>query len=100
MAVPDMSASVLPAEHLGGPGAADPSLCSQHAMAALGETVGPGLRLTSLSLDVASHALGQAPVDVLVRADKRSRSIVFASVEARSEGRLVYSAQGLFSRGD
>lgn len=100
MAVPDMSASVLPAEHLGGPGAADPSRCSQHAMAALCETVGPGLRLTSLSLDVASHALGQAPVDVFVRADKRSRSIVFASVEARSEGRLVYSAQGLFSRGD
>ena len=100
MAAPDMTVSVLPAEQLGGPGAADPSRCSQHAMATLGQTAGPGLRLTSLSLDVASHALGQALVDVSVRTDKRSRSIVFASVEARSEGRLVYSAQGLFSRGD
>jgi hypothetical protein len=35
----------------------------------------------------------------MVSVDKRARSIVFASIEARSEGRLVYSAQGLFSRG-
>lgn len=56
------------------------------------------MRVASLSLDIASHALGSDPVEAAVSVDKRAKSIVFASVEARAEGRLVYSAQGLFSR--
>jgi hypothetical protein len=83
---------------LGGPGAPLPEKCSQHAMALLGEAAGEDMRLASLSIDVTSHPLGDAPVDVTVRIDKRARSIVFASIEARSDARLVYSAQGLFSR--
>ena len=94
----DPATSTLSATSLGGPGAPDPQKCSQHAMALLGEAAGDDMRLASLSIDVTSHPLGDAPVDVTVRVDKRARSIVFASIEARSEGRLVYSAQGLFSR--
>lgn len=67
-------------------------------MLSLGEAAGADMRLASLSLDVTSQALGEAPVSITVRVDKRARSIVFASIEARSDGRLVYSAQGLFSR--
>lgn len=67
-------------------------------MLVLGEAAGTDLRLSSLSLDVTSHALGDRPIDITVQVDKRTRSIVFASIEARSAGRLVYSAQGLFSR--
>lgn len=83
---------------LGGPGAPQPEKCSQHALGLLGEAAGEDMRLASLSLDVTSHLLGDAPVSVAVRVDKRARSIVFASIEARSDGRLVYSAQGLFNR--
>ena len=67
-------------------------------MAALGEAAGTDMRLASLSLDVTSPELGHRDVCCTLRVDKRARSIVFASIEARSGGRLVYSAQGLFSR--
>lgn len=98
MADTDPTSATLPSFHLGGPGAPDPQKCAAHAMQSLGETSGQDMRLASLSLDVTSHALGEDPVDVTVRVDKRARSIVFTSIEARSNGRLVYSAQGLFSR--
>ena len=67
-------------------------------MAALDEAAGPDMRLATLSLDVTSQELGHGDVSCTLRVDKRARSIVFASIEARSDGRLVYSAQGLFSR--
>ncbi len=98
MADTDPATSTLSATSLGGPGAPDPQKCSEHAMTALGKAAGAEMRLASLSLDVTSHELGETPVAVMVRVDKRALSIVFASIEARSEGRLVYSAQGLFSR--
>lgn len=98
MADTDPAPSIVPASRLGGPGAPEPQKCSTHAMATLGEAAGVDMRLASLSLDVTSQDLGEAPVAITVRVDKRARSIVFASIEARSEGRLVYSAQGLFSR--
>jgi hypothetical protein len=66
-------------------------------MAALAEAAGADLRLTSLALDVTSQELGHGDISCTLRVDKRARSIVFASIEARSDGRLVYSAQGLFS---
>jgi hypothetical protein len=90
--------SVIAANLLGGPGAPDPRECSGHAMIALGEAAGPEMRLTSLSLEVASHLLGDGEVALTIKVDKRARSIAFASVEARSGDKLVYSAQGLFSR--
>lgn len=99
MADTDPATFSLSALSLGGPGSPDPHKCSEHAMTALGQAAGVEMRLASLSLDVTSQELGETPVDVKVRVDKRARSIVFASIEARSEGRLVYSAQGLFSRG-
>ena len=55
--------------------------------------------MTSLALDVASHPLGAEGVMLTTRTDKRARSIVFVSAEARSGDRLVFSAQGLFSAG-
>lgn len=91
-------ASIAPAE-LGGPGKAVFERCSEAAVAALAAAAGEGFRMTSLSLDVASHPLGEAEVVVAARVDKRTGMIVFVSVEARSEGRMVFSAQGLFCRG-
>jgi len=83
---------------LGGPGAPEPELCSRAAIAALAEAAGPGMRMTSLALDVASHAIGEGMVEVATTIDKRAKSIVFASVEARLGAAMVFSAQGLFSR--
>ncbi len=83
---------------VGGPAAADPAACSGWVIRVLGEAAGPGMRLSSLSLDVTSHALGDDDVDLAVRIDKRARTIVFASCEARAGGRLVFLAQALFSR--
>lgn len=85
--------------NLGGPGAPTAELCSSVAIAALCDAAGPGFRMTSLALDIASHPLGDAPVDLVTRIDKRARSIVFVSAEARAGARLVFSAQGLFSAG-
>jgi hypothetical protein len=82
---------------LGGPGLADSARCSQAAAEALATAAGPGLRLSSLSLDLAGHAMGRGDVEITTRIDKRTRAIVFASVEARVADALVFSAQGLFS---
>ncbi|MEZ6031444.1 MAG: hypothetical protein R3C46_17090 [Hyphomonadaceae bacterium] len=84
---------------LGGPGAPDAERCSAQAIAALKAEAGEGFRMTSLALDVASHPLGAEGVMLTTRTDKRARSIVFVSAEARSGDRLVFSAQGLFSAG-
>src|SRR5262245_29360489 len=82
---------------LGGPGSPDPELCSARAIAALTEAAGADMRMTSLSLDVASHALGEGMVEIRTTIDKRAKSIVFASVEARVGASMAFSAQGLFS---
>lgn len=87
----------LSAASLGGPGAPDARLCAEAAIAILSATAGEGLRMTSLALDVASHAIS-GEVEVAVTVDKRTRSIVFVSAEARTGERLVFSAQALFSR--
>ncbi len=89
---------LVPAD-LGGPGVPVAELCSAVAIAVLGEAAGPGFRMTSLALDIASHPLTDAPVDLVTRVDKRARAIVFVSAEARAGPRLVFSAQGLFSAG-
>lgn len=89
----------IPAAVLGGPDRPVFERCSEAAVAALAVVAGEGFRMTSLSLDVASHPLGDAPVEVTARVDKRTGMIVFASVEARSDGRMMFSAQGLFCRG-
>jgi hypothetical protein len=91
--------TIVPTADLGGPGKAVFARCSEVAIAALTAVAGEGFRMTSLSLDVASHALGEDAVEVTARADKRTWTIVFASVEARSGGRMVFSAQGLFGKG-
>jgi len=89
----------IPAADLGGPDRAVFERCSEAAVAALAGAAGDGFRMTSLSLDVASHSLGEGAVEVAARVDKRTGMIVFASVEARSAGRMVFSGQGLFCRG-
>lgn len=86
------------AASLGGPGAPEPEECSRAAIAALEEAAGPDMRMTSLALDVASHAIGEGMVELTTTIDKRARSIVFASLEARMGASMVFSAQGLFSR--
>src|SRR5690242_20020578 len=86
------------AASLGGPGPADPACCALAAIDALKRAAGPGMGLTSLTLDVASHPLGAGEVAIRTRADKRTRAILFASVEARIGDVLVFSAQGLFSK--
>lgn len=91
--------SSVSAVELGGPDKAVFERCSETAIAALAAAAGKGFRMTSLSLDVASHPLGEGAVQVTARADKRTGMVVFASVEARSVDRMVFSAQGLFCRG-
>ena len=83
--------------NVGGPGLPDPLHCSQAAAEALTMAAGAGLRLSSFSLDLAGHAVGEDDVTIRTRIEKRTRSIVFASVEARAGEAFVFSAQGLFS---
>ena len=88
----------LNASELGGPSAADPTLCSARVIALLGDSVGEGMRMASLAIDVTTNVLGERPIEIVIRVDKRARSIVFASAEARVGDDLVFTAQGLFSR--
>jgi hypothetical protein len=83
---------------LGGPGSPDAARCSLAAIEALSRVAGVDMRLTQIQLDVSSHAIGQNEVAINARIDKRTRSIVFASVEARAADELVFRAQALFSR--
>lgn len=88
----------LDAAELGGPAPPDATRCSAKAIALLAAAAGEDLRLASLALDVTSFPLGEVEVSISVRVDKRAKSIVFASAEARSGAQLVFTAQGLFSR--
>ena len=83
---------------LGGPAGPDASRCAEAAIEVLSRMVGPDMRLTQIQLDVSSRAIGRSEVTVSAYIDKRTRSIVFASVEARTSGELVFRAQALFSR--
>ncbi len=97
----DADASIkttLKSSQLGGPNAADPTLCSACVIGLLADAAGEGMRMASLALDLTSNGLGERLVEVTVRIDKRARSIVFASAEARVGDDLVFTAQGLFSR--
>ena len=101
----ETSARIVPAASLlapgeGSPGSADPARCSAAAIEALSGVAGAGFRMTSLALDVASAKLGGGEISIRTHADKRTRSIVFASAEAWQGEQLVFSAQGLFSRRD
>ena len=87
----------VPASSLGGPGPAESVRCAACAIAALSELAGPGLRMTSLALELTAHDMGEGAVELRTQGDKRTRSILFASVEARVGGRLVFTAQALFS---
>lgn len=88
---------IQPSGQLGGPGAPDPALCAARAIALLGEVAGGDMRMSSLAIDVTSHPLGGQDVTIAVRVDRRTKSIVFASAEARAGNQLVFAAQGLFS---
>jgi hypothetical protein len=88
----------IAAADLGAPGPASPEACAGVAIRLMGQAAGAGFRMTSLALDVASQALTDGRVKVAYQVDKRSRSIVFVSVDARLDGILVFAAQGLFSR--
>jgi len=83
---------------LGAPGRPDPAGCSLAAIEALGRVAGPDMAMTSLQLDVSSHALGGGKAEIRARIDKRTRSILFASVEASISGELIFRAQALFGR--
>lgn len=88
----------ITAASLGGPGSPSAERCSATAIQALSDAAGPDMRMTSLALDVASHALGEGMVEMATKVDKRAKSIVFVSVEARMGASLAFSAQGLFSK--
>jgi len=83
---------------LGAPGRPDPARCSLTAIEALSRIAGADMAMTSLQFDVSSHALTDGQVEILARIDKRTRSILFASVEARMGGALIFRAQALFGR--
>lgn len=88
----------LPAASLGGPGRPDPARCSLAAIEALTAVAGNDTALTQIQLDVSSRVLGLSDVHVRPKVDKRTRSIVFASVEALSGEEIVFRAQALFGR--
>ena len=88
----------LPAASLGGPGRPDPARCSLAAIETLTAVAGSDMALTQIQLDVSSRALGQGDVHVCAKVDKRTRSIVFASVEALLGKEMVFRAQALLSR--
>jgi hypothetical protein len=88
----------LPAAALGGPGPADPARCAQAVIEVLTPVAGPGMRLSSLTLDVAAQPLGAGAITIRTHVDKKTRAILFISLEARAEDALVFSAQGLFSK--
>ena len=90
--------TTMPSARLGGPGPADPARCAQAAIEALTPVAGQGMRLTSLTLDVAAQALGGRDIAIRTHIDKKTRAILFISAEARSGNALVFSAQGLFSK--
>ena len=85
------------ASSLDSAGMGDPARCSQTAIEAMSCVAGAGFAMTSLTLDVPSHRLGEGQVSIRAHADKRTRSIVFASAEGWQGQQLVFSAQGLFS---
>ncbi len=93
-----MEAQIAGAASIGGPGPADPALCSSAAIAAMASAAGAGFGLTTLQIDVASQPVGSSDVVIRVRIDKRTKSIVFASVEAMSGQQMVFRAQGLLGR--
>lgn len=86
----------VPAEALGGPGQPSAVQCSAVAVWALEQVAGPGLRMTSLALEIMASVIGAGEVLLHTYTDKRARSILFASVEARAGDQLVFTAQGLF----
>jgi hypothetical protein len=88
----------IPTAIVGGPGRPDPARCSLAAIEALTAVAGSDMALTQIQLDVSSHAIGQRNVEVRAKVDKRTRSIVFASVEALSGEEMVFRAQALLSR--
>ena len=94
----ETSATIVSAASLGAPGPADPARCSLAAIEALSSVAGAGFGMTSLALDVASAKLGPGEIVIRAHADKRTRSIVFASAEAWQGEQLVFSAQGLFAK--
>lgn len=102
-AVSGQIAMDVAAEALGGVGRADPALCAVMAIDVLGKVVGGDLGhselgLSSLSIDVAGGKLAPGqPVSVRAEIDKKTRAIVFATVEAHTGCELVFSARGLFS---
>ena len=94
----ETSARIVSGASLGAPGPADAGRCSAMAIEALSGAAGEGFGMTSLALDVASAKLGAGEITIRAHADKRTRSIVFASAEAWQGEQLVFSAQGLFCR--
>lgn len=90
------SVNTVPSSSLGGPGPAEPMRCAATAIAAMGQSSG-GLRMTSLALELASQDIRDGIVELRTTVDKRTRSILFVSVEARVGDQLVFTAQGLFS---
>jgi len=94
----DPGLSRVPPSAVGAPGRIVFERCAEVAVAALRAAAGDGFRLASLSIDVASHAIGEADVEIAASVDKRTSAILFASVMAISAGHMVFSAQALFAR--
>ncbi len=90
--------ATIAATDLGAPAGPDAARCSGAAIEALARAAGPDMRLTQLQLDLSSRAIDAEHVAISAQIDKRTRSIVFASAEARAGDALVFKAQALFTR--
>jgi hypothetical protein len=89
--------TTISAAALGGPGRPDAAKCSIAAIEALDRVAGVDMAVTQMQIDVSSLALGQGEVAIHARIDKRTKSILFASVDAHAGDQMVFRAQALFS---
>lgn len=92
--------TTLSGGELGGPGRADPSACALVAVRLLSGAAAD-LPLTSITVEMAAGRL-EVGGDVVceVRIDKRTRTVAFATLEARSGGALLFVARALLAAGD
>jgi len=91
---------VLSSNALGARERCDPRQCSSVAIEMLTQLAGPGMALASFSLELAPAPL-VAGVEVVIqmKADKRTHTLAFLSLEARFGHGVLFSARGVFSAG-
>ncbi len=89
----------LPAATISGSAGLNTKLCSNLALDKLQEGAGPDFRLSSMTINVGGSSIDpSAMLEIITQMDRKTRSVLFAQVEARAVDEVVFSARGLFVR--